>query len=234
LRTIDPERPARVGHHDGLAYALWLPDDPPRGAVVVLHGADSTKERHFGFAQACHANGFAALAFDARGHGQSDAPLGGSALDDVATMAGLLRDAVPAGTNLALRGSSMGGYFAICGAADAAADAVIAICPAPAELLLRGLESRFAFPADTTSLRALLRAHDLQAATAALRVPVLLMHATGDESVPVEHSRDLAAAGPDVRYVEIRGGHHSSVQHDPELVGDSLAWLGRRFAPGLD
>ena len=231
MRVVDPQRPARIGKADGLAYALWLPDEAPRGAVVVLHGADSAKERHYGFARACHANGFAALAFDARGHGESEGVLGGGAMDDVLTVTGVLREAVGPEVGVCLRGSSMGGFFAICAAAHVRADAVIAICPAPGALLLRGLEQgRFGFRADTASLEALLLAYDLRAAANALPVPLLLLHATGDAVIAVEHSRDLAEATPDVKYVEVRGGHHGSIQHDAELIGESLRWLGGRLA----
>lgn len=230
MRIVDPQRPARVGTTEGLSYALWLPDERPRGTVVVLHGADSTKERHFGFARACHANGFAAIAFDARGHGESTGALGGGALDDIAAIAAVAREATGPDVGVCLRGSSMGGFLAICAATHVRADAVIAICPAPGSLLLRGLESgRFDFRADQASLEALLLAYDLRAAAAALPIPLLLMHATGDASVAVEHSRDLAEAAPDVKYVEVRGGHHGSIQHDAELTGVSLRWLGERL-----
>ncbi|MDQ3849345.1 MAG: alpha/beta hydrolase, partial [Actinomycetota bacterium] len=93
--------PVRIGVHDGLAYALHLPDGAPRGGVVILHGAGSSKESHFDFARRCRAAGLAAISFDMRGHGESTGSLGAGALDDVAAMAGLL----PAGPRF-LRGSS--------------------------------------------------------------------------------------------------------------------------------
>ena len=91
----------------------------------------------------------------------------------------------------------MGGYLALVSAAAAQASAVVAICPAGAESLRRGLtEGRFDFQADEPALHAFLAAHDERDAVAALDVPVLLLHAEGDEQVPVEHSRELAQLMP--------------------------------------
>src|SRR5215211_555050 len=131
--------PPELGEHDGLAYALFAPDDEPRAGVVILHGASSAKESHFDFARGCRADGIAALAYDARGHGRSKGPFGPGALDDVSAMVELLRGRVD---RVALRGSSMGAFQAIHAAArDPSLCAVVAICPAPEESLLRGLRS---------------------------------------------------------------------------------------------
>ena len=125
-----------------------------------------------------------------RGHGDSGGLLDGRALDDVAAAAALL----PAGLPVALRGSSMGGYLALVAAEHAGAAAVVAICPAPASLLARGLRTgRLEVAADTAALEALLAAHPLEAAVAALELPLLIQHAEGDEQVPVAGSRALAA-----------------------------------------
>jgi alpha-beta hydrolase superfamily lysophospholipase len=224
-------RPAQIGRQNGLAYCLWLPETAPRGGVVILHGADSCKESHHDFARVALAAGFAAVTFDQRGHGESDGPMDGRALDDVVQMAVLLR----LGTGdrqlpLALRGSSMGGYLAIVSAAAAGARAVVAICPAPAEGLVRGLRAgRFGFSADVEALEALLSAHDSFAAVKGLKAPLLVMHAAGDEQVPVEHSRELIAAArlPASRLIVPPGGHHRSVQHDEELQAVSLGFIKR-------
>jgi uncharacterized protein len=226
-------RPSEIDARDGVAYSLWLPDGerPPRGGIVILHGAGSAKESHHEFARAARAVGFAALAFDQRGHGASPGPMGASVLDDIAAMAALLRERIgDPRAPVALRGSSMGGYLAILAAPSAKAGAVIAICPASGEGLRRALVSeRFPFEADVPALEAMLSAHDLHSAVASLRIPVLLLHAEGDEQVPVEHSRELAErlAVPDSRLIAVPGGHHRSVQHDPELRAISLRWLSR-------
>src|SRR3954453_8212559 len=165
MRTVHTEPPAEQGVRDGLAYALFRPEGEPSGGVVVLHGAGSQKENHFDFARECRAAGLAAVCFDQRGHGVSGGALDGRAIDDVATIAGLLPD----GTPVALRGSSMGGWLAL--AAGPALDGVAggAICPASVEQPARGLDDRrFALRADEATLGSLLASTDLPAAAARL------------------------------------------------------------------
>ena len=218
-RTVDLPLP-ELGRRDGLAYALFTPPDAPAGGVLILHGAGSAKESHYDFARACLRFGFAALCFDARGHGESEGDLGAGVLDDLASMAALLP------RPLALRGSSMGGYLAIVGAERVRADAVVAICPASADGLSRGARSgRFDVRVDLPSLEAFLSEHDARQAVTGLEAPLLLLHAEGDEQVPVEHSRELAKLAPNARLLAIPGGHHRSIQHDGELQGESLRWL---------
>jgi len=225
MRYETPAPPAELGEVDGLAYSLWLPDGDPWAGLVILHGAGSCKESHHDFARAARSAGLAAVCFDQRGHGASAGALDGRLLDDVGTVAGLLGD-VP----LALRGSSMGGYVAILAAAHLGAQAAVAICPASSDGLWRGLRGgEFDFRADVPSLEAFLAAHPLDAAVERLALPLLLLHAEGDERVPVAHSRELARRSPagQAELVVVAGGHHRSVQHDAELQGHALRWLRR-------
>jgi alpha-beta hydrolase superfamily lysophospholipase len=226
--------PSEVGVHEGLSYTLWMPHTPARTGVVLLHGAGSCKENHHDFARAALGAGLGAIAFDQRGHGESQGPMDGRASDDVAAMALLLRERLgDARAPIALRGSSMGGYLALVSAAQARAAAVVAICPASAEGLSRGLdEGRFSFEADAPALQAFLAEHDERQAIAALEAPVLLLHAEGDEQVPVEHSRELAGLtrSPKSRLIAVPGGHHRSVQHDPDLQAVSVRFIERCLA----
>jgi pimeloyl-ACP methyl ester carboxylesterase len=231
LRTITPVRPADLATRGGLAFALWLPDRAPlRGGVVILHGAGSCKESHYDFCRALRPLGLASISFDQRGHGESDGPMDGRALDDVTSMATLLRERTGL-HQIALRGSSMGGYFALVAAEPVGASAVVAICPAPVDGLRRRLRAgQNQFDADRAQLIELLGRHDdLHATVAALQVPVLLLHAEGDEIVPAEHSRELAghlnhAAS---RLVVVPGGHHRSIQHDEELQALSTRFIAQ-------
>jgi hypothetical protein len=230
MRTVRAEPPVETGTTDGLSWARFAPQarvsTAPAG-VVVLHGADSVKENHFDFARACTGGGLAAIVFDARGHGASGGALDGRAIDDIAAMADVLRErgGVEA---IGIRGSSMGGYFALVAARPARAGAVVAICPASAVGLAVGLRAqRFGFAADREGLSALLHAHDETDAARALDVPLLLLHAEGDEVVPVELSRALHAAAPASKLVVVPGGHHRSIQHDAELQGESVRFLAR-------
>ncbi len=222
MRTVRVE-PPELGAVDGLAYARFRPDSEPAGGVVVLHGAGSCKESHFDFARRCRAVGLDAIAFDQRGHGDSEGALGAGAVDDVARIAALL------GTGpVSLRGSSMGGFMALVAGARLGAAAVVAVCPAGADQLRRGLRGGdFEFRADADGLDALLQVADERAAARALGERLLLLHAEGDERVPVAGSRELHAIAAGSRLVTVPGGHHRSVQHDGELQALSVSFIAR-------
>jgi alpha-beta hydrolase superfamily lysophospholipase len=229
VRTVHVDPPERAGLSGGLAYALFLPPEP-RAAVVILHGADSGQESHWDFARRLRGEGIAAATFDQRGHGASGGALDARMAADVGAVARLL----PAGLPLGLRGSSMGGYLALVAAEAAGARAVVAICPASAAGLRRGVrDGRFAFAA-APGLDAFLAEHDEQAAAAGLAAPVLLLHAEGDEVVSVTRSAAIAAAreeaGLPTRFVRVPGGHHRSIQHDAEYQDLSVRFLRRALA----
>src|SRR4051812_19821438 len=178
-RLPTPAPPAERGVHRGLAFTLWRPDAPAWGGMVVIHGAGSCKENHHDMARAARAAGMAAVCFDLRGHGETGGRLDGRALDDVAAMAELLPRPV------ALRGSSMGGFVAIAAAERAGAAAVVAVCPASGALLRQGLRSgSLEFPVDLPAAEALLAEHDSGLVVERSEIPLLLLHAQGDERVP--------------------------------------------------
>jgi uncharacterized protein len=225
--------PPELGTHDGLAYALFLPEEEPDVGVVILHGAGSSKESHFDFARGCRADGMAAIAFDARGHGRSEGSFGPGAFDDALAMAELLRAHAP---RVALRGSSMGGWQAIHAAAAAGGSitAVVAICPATDAGLRRFLrsEQRPQFRCDADVCELWLETLDVEESAARLgpETSLLLMHARGDEQVPYTVSEQIheAATGPK-RLLVIPGGHHRSVQHDEELQAIARRFIRKSF-----
>jgi alpha-beta hydrolase superfamily lysophospholipase len=227
------EAPPALGTRDGLAYALFLPAGAASTGVVICHGAGSAKESHFDFARAARASGMAAVAFDARGHGGSEGAFGPGAFDDVLAMCELAREHAP---RVALRGSSMGGFCAIHAAAlDGDVSAVVAICPAPGDLLLRGLRAGRLerFRADREALEPWLETLDLRRAAESLapRTALLLMHAQGDEQVPYTISQELhEAAGRPKRLLLMPGGHHRSLQHDGEMQAEALRFIERAAA----
>jgi uncharacterized protein len=205
--------------------------------MLILHGAGSRKENHADFARMCASGGWAALAYDQRGHGEATDEMGPGALADVGRMARFLGgvEGVDA-ARICARGSSMGGLMAIHAAATSdAIRAVIAICPAGEEHLLRGLrEDDLDFragPEARAALAAWLEEHDLREAARLMGVkPMILMHARGDERIPCAHSVELHDAKPDpVKLIVVPGGHHRSVQHDQELQSVALSWVAGRI-----
>jgi fermentation-respiration switch protein FrsA (DUF1100 family) len=248
-----PRRPDRTGTHRGLAYALWLPDaglarapdpeassrrlpDPPWPAVLICHGAGSRKENHADFARLAAAAGWAALSFDAPGHGDSEGEISPRTVDEVVGMARFLGGQSGVDRErVAIRGSSMGGFLAIHAAAVAPEIAgVIAICPAGERHLARGVRrGELEMPiADSGALEAWLAEHDLRDAVERLEGrPLILLHAEGDDQIPPDWSIELYERAAEPRkLVLVPGGSHRSVQHDPELQGVALRWLERQLA----
>ena len=241
-RVGGSERPVA----DGRAYLVWLPRTPaPWPAMVIVHGAGSSKENHADFGRRCAASGWAALAYDQRGHGRGDDEISAELIADCARMARLLggwEGVDPA--RVCVRGSSMGGFVALHAAATTDAIAgVIAICPASEEHLLRGLRDESlefrAGPRARADLEAWLEEHDLRDAIELVGAkPTILIHAAGDERIPSDFSTQLhARAGEPRKLIIVPGGHHRSAQHDAELQAVALRWIERRLgssarAPG--
>jgi uncharacterized protein len=235
-RTVST--PTDMGVHQGRPYMLWLPDSqPPWRAMLILHGAGSRKENHGDFARACAASGWAAVAYDQRGHGESEDPMSPEALADVGRMARFLTEVEGVDAScVCVRGSSMGGFMAIQAAAtsDAIAGA-IAICPAGAQHLIHGLEGNELEmridPDGASALAAWLAEHDLRQAVELMgSKPLLLIHARGDDQIPADWSEELHSRAADpCKLILLPGGHHRSAQHDAELHGIALRWMDRKL-----
>src|SRR4051794_39753493 len=105
--------------HNGLAYALAPPDDPPPWpGIVVVHGAGSRKENHADFARLANASGWAALTFDLPGHGRSEPEMTGAAVDAVISMVHLLEVQAGGAERQGLRsGAGPRGFLAPCATA---------------------------------------------------------------------------------------------------------------------
>lgn len=238
MRLPTPKQPDERGNHEGRDFWLWTPETPPPWpGMLILHGAGSVKENHGDFGRLCAAAGWAALAYDQRGHGGGDDLMSPAALADIGRMAGLLgRRSEVDERRICVRGSSMGAYLAIHAAATSASIAgVIAVCPASEDGLRRGLRNdELEMRADVDALDAWLGEHDLTQSVRELDgKPLILLHARGDERVPYTHSEQLyAAAGEPRKLIIVPGGHHRSVQHDAELQGVALRWLSRALDAG--
>ena len=115
----------RRGYFEGgkrypLPYRLWLPREP-KAAVVLLHGAFDYAGAFDALCPAFAARGYAALAYDQRGFGETKTRGrwgGGKAMArDVASAIALLRQRAP-GVPIFLVGESMGGAIAVRAAAS--------------------------------------------------------------------------------------------------------------------
>ena len=174
------------------------------------------------------------MAFDQRGHGESAGAMDGRAVDDVATMAGVL----PAGLPVALRGSSMGGYLALVAAAQArrAPRWWRSARPRPSAGPAGCATGASTSGPTAGPLQALPdRARPLDAVVPDAAAELLLLHAEGDEQRP-RRPLARAARGWPTRAARgssrSRAAHHRSVQHDPELQALALRFLENALAAG--
>lgn len=233
-----------------LAGLLYLARDAtgssPSPAVIVCHGLGSRKENHTAFAEFLCLRGLAALVFDFRGHGDSGGSLDGDVVGDIRAAIDLLkaRPEIDA-QRIAVRGSSMGGHLAIiAGALFEDIGAVVAICPAPEDILHSGLlraEREVPESERPSGLRVnlpefLRYLESISIISAVSRISpraLMLVHARGDEVIPYTRTQELYdASGEPKRIVLLEGGSHTSAQHDPSVHDLVCRWLEQQFGIG--
>jgi alpha-beta hydrolase superfamily lysophospholipase len=105
----------RIGTSGGLTLLsrAWLPDAPARGAVAIIHGYAEHSARYEHVGASIARAGYAAHAFDLRGHGASEGPRAlvrsfNEYVDDVDGFLADVREVTP-DAPLFLLGHSMGG-----------------------------------------------------------------------------------------------------------------------------
>lgn len=226
-----------------LAANLFLPQEKdwsaPWPAVVIVHGLAGSKDSHTEFGRFLAEHGFAALAIDLRGHGQSQGEMDDQILDDLgAALAYLTAHPKIDGQRIALRGSSLGGSMVIHGGVRyPQVRAVVAICPAPESLILewaeegdmaeQAREMGLSLRVDQDGLMRYLRTHDVRRAVSLISPrPLFLIHAIGDEMIPYTSTQELYALAREPKsLLLIPGGNHRSAQHDPAVHKQVVDWL---------
>lgn len=196
-----------------LRALLWSAEGPAPGLVVV-HGAGSAKERHAPFAELARAAGLSVIALDLRGHGASAGAPGPGFVDDVLAAVDHLRGLGI--TRIGIRGSSLGGFLALHASPRRhCVRAVVAICAARSVSLARRYE------ADWPLAMAL-----PEAVSRGTGIARGYWHATGDELVPWGHSFGLHELTPHPRRLRVvMGGDHRSLQADPRIHAETIAFL---------
>jgi len=248
-----PERLTFTSDGLRLAGLLYRPAGEPRGALVVCHGAGSRKENHTLMGEQAAAAGLAALAFDFRGHGESQGLMDPDGWHDVAAAAETVLETSGAPW-AAVRGASMGGCMLLL-AARARPElfsALVALCPADGDSLLAGLDELeregeatdahgalgpgapprprrfdpgYSGRFDDPALRPFLRGLDLVPVARGMR-RVLLAHARDDDVVPFSHSERLAAVlEQPARFIVLESGGHHGPGRSPEVARATLDWV---------
>jgi len=234
----------KAGH---LAAHFYQPQGtPPFPAVVLCHGIASCKDNYTDIAEFLQTaslgageEGFAVLAYDCRGHGESGGALDSDAWQDVGTVLEYLQRRPDVDVDrIALVGSSMGAHNGLRAAAEYPALRTLAIFnTAPSAVLKRGLLSadywhhihmgggqvRVALP-DYLLYLEQNDIFDLPARNAPR--PILFIHARDDEFVPYTVSEKLYASAPDgSRLWLLDQGGHSGPRHDPKVQRVVAEWL---------
>lgn len=228
--------PTVAGKH---LFGWFLPAADATQAIIILHGWGGNAELMLPLARPLHQRGLNVLLFDARNHGGSDAHSFSSMprfAEDLDHAIDWLKSSYPAASQkLVLLGHSVGAGAVLLSASrrnDIAAVISIAAFAHPEWVMRRHLQG-FKLPA--TLIR--LVNHYVQwvighpfAAIApinrvgAIQCPILLVHGSSDEIVPLTDAYAIAASCPrkDLTVLQIPDAGHTSVEkveaHQHRLV----------------
>ena len=230
--------PGEDGRSDQLAL-WWLPNaDPKAPTLLYLHGTFRNLYQNLPKIQALRQAGFAIVAVDYRGWGDSTAIIPSEAslnADAQVAWSELVRRQPVPGRRV-VYGHSMGTATAVWlgaqmhGGSDYGA------------LILESAFTRLPDVAETAGFWGKVGAavttleFDSLSRIGRIDVPILMFHGTADRVVPIDLGQQLREAAPrGVRWVPIAGGSHSDLQIEaPEVYQQALHDLIRRLPPAPD
>lgn len=245
-RTQKLQRITDLTSQDGYsipAYAVIL--EEAVAGVAVCHGYGGVKEGMLGLCARLAEHGFAAVAFDLRGHGENMAPIGPGVALDFAAAVEYVRQFGPAFA----AGHSLGGRLSLMVGAEAA----VAISPAVVQeispqgrwmfenfpsptvrepysgYVVELLDELGEVPDDVPPAIALVGRNDIiniinGAHELASRLPHVEVHVVEAEQRPLVESGD-----PFVRYLP-RWLNHSQLKTNSEVLRIAPGWLAERLA----
>ena len=205
----------------------WLPQaDPQAPTLLYLHGTLRSLYYNLPKIEALRDAGFAVLAVDYRGWGDSTPiiPSEATIAADVETAWAELKRRQPLAGQRVIFGHSMGG---------AAAVTLASRLHYPSDYAALVLESTFTSLPDVAATAGFwgrigaaittLKFNSL-AKIGRVDAPLLILHGSADKTVPVELGQRLRdAARPGVRWVEVPGGSHSRLHADaPEVYRQAM------------
>ncbi len=221
--------------NDTWLHAWWIPVGGVAPAVIVLHGWGGNASLMLPLAKYIHDGGFHALFLDARNHGLSghdtfsSMPRFAEDLDVAVAWARLADDV----TSIGVLGHSVGAGAAIFSASHGApVDAVVSVSsfahpgemmreqmtlPRPAAaLVLEAVQRTIGYRFDDLAPRA--RVEMVQS-------PLLLVHGTDDEVVPIAAMYEIAEAHGNAEVLVVPGGGHSDLATFEPFVLDIVEFL---------
>lgn len=231
-----------------LAGGLCLPPEP-KATLVLLHGIPSINPPepgdtgYPGLAATAAERGFAGAWVDLRGVRSSPGFFSIEGwVRDVETTVAAVRAEAPGGP-LVLVGSSAGGSVAtvavarglqVDGLALLAAPAVwVTFAASPQEALIRitrlaGMQVAPEASGDPTAWAAEFDSVCAEEAAREVTVPMLVVHGTADDVVPVSHASRIADAAPHAQVEIIEGAGHQ-LRRDGRALSLLFGWLEANF-----
>jgi pimeloyl-ACP methyl ester carboxylesterase len=211
-------RAGTVGERDGTRLAVWriAPSAPGAPLIVFFYGNAGTLSDFAEIGEELHRDGYGIVLASYRGYsGNPGAPSEAGLMDD----ARAILDALPKGHGpVVLWGQSLGTGIAARMTAEGRAGALILQSPYTSVMEVAAerfpiypvrwfMQDRF----DTLSL------------APRIKVPVLIIHGTDDETVPYAMGVMLSRAFPNASFVSVLGGSHNL--YDSQILPPAQKWL---------
>ena len=222
-----PSSDLYITSHDGLKlHAIHFAGEADRPVAIGFHGYRSSALRDLsGLGLYYYYRGFDLILVDERAHGMSEGKtisFGENERLDVLSWANYARERFGENKKIIIFGMSMGAASVLlaseldlpCGVIAAVAD-----CPFSSsdEIIKKGcrdrrIPARLLFPAVRFGARLFggfrFGGHSPIEAVKKSKIPILLIHGTGDMLVPHEMSDELSEAGQNITYLKIDGAPH--------------------------
>jgi fermentation-respiration switch protein FrsA (DUF1100 family) len=212
-----------------LAGAFFPPPSPDRPILLYVHGNAEAAAHNLPFADALRARGFGVFLAEYRGYGG----LGGTPseeglyADGEAALAELGRSGVPP-SRVVLVGRSLGSGVAV---ELATRHRVAAIVLVSAYTSIVDMGRTVAGPLAPLFVR---DRFDSLSKIGRVSSPVVLVHGTRDDVVPVSMGRRLAAARPDARWVEVPEATHNEFPGLAGIVAREIQAVIARATPAAE
>lgn len=240
------------GQELGLA-GWYLPRDGASKAVVLVHGRDANRRTAMRgtfveLAEAIHQAGYSVLLFDLRGHGESEGEkrytFGVTERSDVLGAVDWLLQQGFAPGSIAVLGTSMGGASATGAAAEEPAIGALMLDSTLADLAPL-IQAKFVdesglplwFVPGVLLMNRVLYGYDLEDVRpvdellAVAPRPVLIMHCTEDEMVPMAQGEALAKAMPQAKTWYVGDCQHAEIHatHPAEYQEQVISFLDQNL-----